>query len=388
VAQKSLELSGQKITADERQAQLDLVAKVASGGQTAADQQQIARVNALGQLATVLDKVKAKRLELNNLDREGIVLTGAQKDALVRLTEFEETQSRTQAKISAGVGSDSDIQRTLDLQRGSLIDRKLLDPSDPRQLADANVVLAKSFRTMSDAAATARAPLEQLKKLELDSGNLRNLLDSTATSSLNSLSTSLADITTGSKSAGAAFQNLGATVIRSLEEMLIKLTIVVPLAKKALQGALGGFFGAGGAGGGPVGGGILTGLYHAGGTMSEPSSLRFVHPGAFDLAPRFHSGLGPGELPAILRRDESVLTPKQMAQLAPAYAGAGGGGGGGTQVNITNNSGGEVKTRKRQSGGKSVIDVVVGAVGDKMASGSFDAPMQARYGNKIKPITR
>ena len=79
--------------------------------------------------------------------------------------------------------------------------------------------------------------------------------------------------------------------------------------------------------------------------------------------------------------------PKQMAQLAPAYAAAPAGGGG-TQVNITNKSGGEVKTRRRQSGNKSVIDVVVGAVGDKMASGSFDAPMQARYGNKIKPITR
>ena len=82
-------------------------------------------------------------------------------------------------------------------------------------------------------------------------------------------------------------------------------------------------------------------------------------------------------LATMARTPDGGLRASWVAQLAPAY-GAPAGGGGGIQVDITNNSGGEVKTRKRQSGGKSVIDVVFGAVGDKMASGSFDAPMQAR----------
>jgi phage-related minor tail protein len=383
---KTLELSGQEITAEEKLRQVQLAGQLAGGGQTGADREVLSHISALGEFATIADKLLAKQLELNEANRSGAKITGDQQAALLRLTELEETQSRLQAKSSAGLADDRDISRVIDLQRRSLVDKGLLDPSDALKLADANTVLAKSFRTMSDAAAVAKSPLEGLKKLELDGSNFRNLIDSTAVSSLNSVASSLTDITMGSKTAKAGFQDMSTAIVRALEEMLIKITIITPLAK-ALQATLGGFFGGGGAAG-PVGGGILTGLYHAGGTMAEPSSLRFVAPGTFDLAPRFHSGIGPGELPAILRRDESVLTPKQMAQLAPAYAGAGGGVGGNTQVNITNNSGGEVKTRRRQSGGKSVIDVVVGAVGEKLAGGSFDGPMQARYGNTIKPKSR
>jgi hypothetical protein len=151
-----------------------------------------------------------------------------------------------------GVADRSDITHTLNLQRRSLIDRALLDPTDATKMAHANTALAKSFEQMSATAETARAPLEGLKKLELDSASLRGQLDTTAaTSSLNSLTTSLADITTGSKTAGAPFQNLGQTVVRSLEEMLIKMMIVAPLAK-ALQGALGGFLPTGTGGGGPA----------------------------------------------------------------------------------------------------------------------------------------
>ncbi len=124
--------------------------------------------------------------------------------------------------------------------------------------------------------------------------------------------------------------------------------IVAPLAK-ALQGTLGGFLptGTGGGGGGPLN--ILPPLYHSGGTMGEPSGFRMVPASIFAGAPRFHSGIGPGELPAILRHDKSVLTPKQMAQLAPK-GGWGGGGPSNQQVNIHNYSGGQVKTQRRQSG--------------------------------------
>lgn len=388
VAAKSLELDGQKIAASERQAQLDLVAKVAGGGQTAADQQQIARINALGSLATVLDKVNAKRLELNNTDREGLGLTTSQKDALVRLTEAEEVASRTSAKSSAGIADTSDITRTLNLQRSSLIDRGLLDPSDAGKMRDANVALAKSFEAMSNSAKEARAPLSALQKLEDDAGSLRGQLDSTAVSSLNSLTSSLADITTGSKKAGDAFSALGPIVVRSIEEMLIKMIVLAPIAK-ALQASLGAFL-PGFGGGTPTAGEArpdLTGGFHSGGLTSEPTFMRYVHPGTFNLAPRFHSGIGPDEMPAILQKGEGVFTARQMAAMAPVGAG-GGGGGNRTEVNIHNASGGQVKATKSRRGNVDVTDIIIGTVGNGIATGRFDGANRARYGSAIKPISR
>ena len=173
---QDLGITGQKITADEKQRQLDLTARIAGGGQTAQDQQQIARINALGELATVSDKMRAKQLELNNANREGLGITTSQQAALVRLTEAQEVATRTSAKSSAGIADTSDIQKTLNLQRSSLIDRGLLDPSDPVKMAQANVVLPK-LRADERRGDRAR-PARELEEARDRSASLRGQLDS------------------------------------------------------------------------------------------------------------------------------------------------------------------------------------------------------------------
>lgn len=62
-------------------------------------------------------------------------------------------------------------------------------------------------------------------------------------------------------------------------------------------------------------GGVGAAPFHTGRGPGEFGSPRTVHPAYFERAPRFHSGIGPGELPAIIRQDESVLTPGQMRAL-------------------------------------------------------------------------
>lgn len=58
--------------------------------------------------------------------------------------------------------------------------------------------------------------------------------------------------------------------------------------------------------------------YHTGRGPGESfAPPRIVDPRVFAGAPRFHSGIGPGERPAIIRNDESVLTPGQMRALGP-----------------------------------------------------------------------
>lgn len=107
------------------------------------------------------------------------------------------------------------------------------------------------------------------------------------------------------------------------------------LLDMALDQAISGFFKnlTGGLGGGAgAASGLVSssvGLFHGGHGPGDAVNSRYVHPAYFDNAPRLHSGIGPGEMPAVIRNDESVLTPGQMRQLAPS-----GSGGGETTVNI------------------------------------------------------
>jgi len=54
------------------------------------------------------------------------------------------------------------------------------------------------------------------------------------------------------------------------------------------------------------------GINHGGYGPGDSMPVRFVPSRVLLNAPRFHSGIGPGERAAIIRTDESVLTPGQM----------------------------------------------------------------------------
>jgi hypothetical protein len=74
-----------------------------------------------------------------------------------------------------------------------------------------------------------------------------------------------------------------------------------------VESTLGGGVGAlAGGGGTPTGysGNALTGLWHGGGMVNEPSGSRYAHPAYFENAPRFHASIGPDELAAVIRKDE------------------------------------------------------------------------------------
>ncbi|MCE5185073.1 MAG: hypothetical protein LLF76_02990 [Planctomycetaceae bacterium] len=56
-------------------------------------------------------------------------------------------------------------------------------------------------------------------------------------------------------------------------------------------------------------------VMHGGGIAGILGLSRFVPASAFLNAPRYHKGFMPDEVPAVLRRDEGVFTPEQMAAL-------------------------------------------------------------------------
>lgn len=65
-------------------------------------------------------------------------------------------------------------------------------------------------------------------------------------------------------------------------------------------------------------------LWHAGGVpgVDSPVSYRVVPAAAFSAAPRYHGGIGPGERRAIIKDEEGVFTPGQMAALGKGASGS------------------------------------------------------------------
>jgi hypothetical protein len=56
--------------------------------------------------------------------------------------------------------------------------------------------------------------------------------------------------------------------------------------------------------------------FHKGGLATEPTFIRVgLNPRIFDMAPRYHSGIGPGETAAIIDKKEGIFTEGQMKAL-------------------------------------------------------------------------
>lgn len=100
------------------------------------------------------------------------------------------------------------------------------------------------------------------------------------------------------RATGAAFAKFAADFLREIAQMIIKAAIL-----KAIQNS-----GAGGA----IGGAISAAVRHDGGLVSAGGRSRQVSPMIFMQAPRYHTGglvgLRPDEYPAILQRNEEVLS--------------------------------------------------------------------------------
>lgn len=142
----------------------------------------------------------------------------------------------------------------------------------------------------------------------------------------------LVDIITGTKSVREAFASMAKSIAADLARMAIRQAITVPLAM-GLNSLFMGGAGMAGAGAPAFGGFMAATPFHTGGIVGKETggNIRSLPSSTFSIAPRYHTGkpgtakapaLKAGEMPAILKREEGVFTPAQMASLAPAGAAA------------------------------------------------------------------
>ncbi|MGB5903491.1 MAG: tape measure protein [Xanthobacteraceae bacterium] len=166
------------------------------------------------------------------------------------------------------------------------------------------------INALADAYAKAKGQLEQLHgplaTFARESANVGKQLEGVAVQSLDRFADEFADVVTGTKSVADAFKSMSTMIISELAKIAIKKAILGPLA--SLMGGIGGGVGM------PLN--ILPAIHHGGYGPGDSYPTRSVTAATFRNAERLHSGVGPGERAAIIRKDESVLTPGQMRQLA------------------------------------------------------------------------
>lgn len=98
----------------------------------------------------------------------------------------------------------------------------------------------------------------------------------------------------------------------------------------------------GGGGGGGAGASLLAGLFHTGGMVGQAGAQRRLPAVYMATAPRYHNGLLPGEVPAILagpghpKGPEMVLNRDQQRQVFGGGGGISGGGGAPPQFTVKN----------------------------------------------------
>lgn len=328
-------------------------------------------------LQDLIDKTRDQVAEYK-LEAVSAGLAGRAVEALKLQHDFERAAKRD------GISVDAAKRKSLDELTASYIKAK--DAVAAANLA-ANIKFDREQlgRTPGEAAIA-----ETLRSAKLDvnsgqgeflAGQLRvnQSLTETRDLSRDALKGFISDMRAG-KSAGDAFAN----VLNRIADKLIDMG-VNNLAASAFGGG-GGFlsslFGGANLNLGNAGGtaGILPPIHHGGyGPGDTIGARRLVGASSFNGAPRYHSGIGPGERPAIIRDDESVLTPGQMRALGARASGSGK-----IEFHLHEAPGVTTTTKESRTGGGGrrldVYQTMKAAAVDAVGSGDTDAALRGRHG--------
>lgn len=282
------------------------------------DPQELARRNALeqsyigmlGQTASIKQVIRGVDLQIAAYN---------QQPGAIALTEKQiETLRRLAAEQALGI---TQIKAATDAQRleGEVVGMAVGEATKYAAAQNAINEARRAGRTLTEGdIARIQAEASALGQAAARTDTLRWSFENLVRGPLQTFQSSIAN---GSK----FFDTLKQSGLSALNAITSKLVDMAAqnLWKAALGGGGGGLMSLLGLGGGELknwGTPEFIGptVNHSGyGPGDRPGPQRFVHAAYFDDAPRFHSGIGPGERAAIIRNDESVLTPGQMRQLSP-----------------------------------------------------------------------
>lgn len=335
---------------------------------------QAARMSALGASASSTDVLRQKELDLQRAQQAGAGLTKqqiadqkelavAQSNGTLQIKAQVDSTNIQAATIGMAVGAAAEYTARMNLLAEAARNHKTLTDSDIESIN----AQAKALGLATQAAAVKQVNndisfgrqtallspddvqiAQQLKGIypnvaeALGSVQAKALETNQALSAMsstisNDLVTGLSDIVDGTKPVGQGFADMSKTVIRAIEEMLIKIAVVTP-AMRLLQSVSGSFFGGvptpvgvpGTAGSnlfGPVAPNALGGVYRSP-SLSAYSSTIVSRPTLF----KFANGAG-----LMGEAGEEAIMPLRRGsdgKLGVRVTGAGGSGGSSTSISF------------------------------------------------------
>jgi hypothetical protein len=321
-------------------------------------QKYIATTNAtaetVGKSVAEQEKAKATAQLLAAAEKDGTTVTVEMRAEIDKLAD--RAAAAAQALEKAKVAADIKFNR------------------DTALLSSEDVQIAQQLKGLYPDVATA------LGSVEAQSIRVNNAMKELSTSIESSLTSGLTDLVSGSKSAGQAFSDMSNTIIRAIEQMIIKITIVEPLMK-ALQSSLAGGFNLSGLGFNPIAG--VTGSAH-GNVFAGGNVVAFARGGIPDVVG------SPTIAPMALfgeAGEEAIMPLRRGSDGKLGVASSGGGGrSGNVTVNVINAPAGVQSQQTTTDGqGNKRVDIVLNkaidnAVGDSMANGAGRRTLRNRYG--------
>jgi hypothetical protein len=243
-------------------------------------------------------------------------LNAVQSDVSAALSRLQTTETSVASQVEAGLLAQSTGEERLQQVREETL----------RQLYEARARTLAFLASMDDQ--TTPEAAKALEYLERLNGEIAGVEASKATllglnrgdvqdQAQNSLSNFFSDLATGAKNLKDAFRDLVLSFVQGLARMAAEA-----LAKRFIFSLFGSFGSGGGvggigSGGAGIGGGLLGGIggaisRHTGGIVGGTGRTRTFRWNPSAAIPRMHvggiAGLGPNEVPAILERDEEVIT--------------------------------------------------------------------------------
>ncbi|MBX6323304.1 MAG: hypothetical protein IRY94_15880, partial [Rhodospirillaceae bacterium] len=281
--------------ADERQAFIDQALSRLSEDATPAQRAEVER------LAGALYDEKQAREELTEAIREEDQL----REEGRRLVE----QLRTPTEAYAAT-----VERLSGLLRAGAIDQETFDRALARANEDLAAAQARLLRQSRDWVDGVRRALKDYVDASTDAASAA---EEATTRAFESMEDALASFVATGR---LEFSSFADSILADITRIAVRQAILTPLAKrlesKEGEDLLSGL------------GQVLAGIFHRGGVVGRDATpARALDAAALLMAPRYHAGglagLAPEEMPAILRRGETVLTREQMAALGAELRGRG-----------------------------------------------------------------
>lgn len=329
-------------------------------------------IGLLGDAVTISEKYTLKVREINKAKSEGRINDEGQARALAEANNQQKIQTdQLRERLSIATEATVAERQALELERAKK-DLKLTDI----EIEKIRLIQLKERKELLDAQAVKAAQFPELKRAQIDFGNLNKQLDQFGTQTLSNVETAMVDVVTQAKTLQDAFKAMVDAILKDLARLLIRQAITAPLAN-VLQTL---FAQIPGSAPGATGSIRPFGVGHSGGIIGSTSFPSALAPAsAFAGAKHFQGGGMVSGVPIIAHKGEIVGWPNQLKH---AF-------GSDVQINVINNAPGvDVQTKKRDEGGVTAIDFIINTTNKAAGDGRLDPGLGGRFGARPRQVRR